>query len=181
MIQEIDLSLLLWIQKVFRVEALDPFWKLLSFLADNGWFWMVLGLVLAVLAGTRKAGVTVLLALGIGAMITNVCLKPLAARMRPYDYSELVLLLVQPLHDYSFPSGHSCASFAGATACLCMTPKKWGIGAMVLAGLIAFSRLYVGAHFPTDVLAGTLIGVVSGLLSAGLVRKRNKQKTAISG
>ena len=67
--------------------------------------------------------------------------------------------------DYSFPSGHTQASFAAATA-LFTGNKKAGICAYVLAALIAFSRLYLYVHFPTDVLAGVVIGICCGLLSA---------------
>ena len=95
----------------------------------------------------------------IGALITNVTLKNLVARTRPYEVVEGLVLLIEKQRDYSFPSGHTCASFAAAGVYWRMLPKKFGIPLVILAAMIAFSRLYVGVHYPTDVLAGLLIGL----------------------
>ena len=113
---------------------------------------------------TRKAGVTALLALAIGAVVTNLCLKDLVARIRPYDSVEGLVPLVARLKDYSFPSGHTCASFACAGVYYKAFPGKWGKAAMVLAVLIALSRLYVGVHYPTDVLVSLILGSIYGAL-----------------
>lgn len=84
--------------------------------------------------------------------------KNAVARPRPFDtYTQIIPLITRP-KDYSFPSGHTCASFAVALVCLRMLPGKWGILPVVLAGMIAFSRLYLGVHYPGDVLAGFLDG-----------------------
>ena len=87
--------------------------------------------------------------MGAGALITNVCLKNLVARPRPMSVEGLVPLIGKPT-DYSFPSGHTCASFACALVLYRILPKKYGVPAVILASLIAFSRLYVGVHYPTD-------------------------------
>lgn len=94
-------------------------------------------------------------------LIGNVTLKPLIARPRPYSYFPDMTLLVAPLADFSFPSGHTFASFAAATA-LFLHHKKVGIAAYILAVIIAFSRLYFYVHFPTDVAAGMILGIFSG-------------------
>ena len=114
------------------------------------------------------------------AVVTNLCLKDLVARIRPYDSVEGLVPLVARLKDYSFPSGHTCASFACAGVYYKAFPGKWGKAAMVLAVLIALSRLYVGVHYPTDVLAGALVGTFSALaalkLEHALVRYYEERK-----
>ena len=97
------------------------------------------------------------------------------ARIRPYDYQlehfdREIALLVEPLHDYSFPSGHTLASFEGAVV-LTIYNRKWGIPALVLASLIAFSRLYLYVHYPTDVLFSLVLGVGIAFLATWLVKK----------
>lgn len=164
-VQQTDVAMLLWIQEFLRWEIWTPFWKGITLLGNGGWFWIALGLFFLIPGKTRKVGITVLLALVIGALITNVVLKNAVARMRPYDYTGQILLLIEKQLDYSFPSGHSCASFAAACVCVKKLPKKYGIPCMILAVLIAFSRLYVGVHYPTDVLGGIVIGLCSGWMA----------------
>ncbi len=173
-IQQLDVSILLWIQENLRVDALTPFWKAITMLGNGGWFWIALGLGLFCFKRTRKTGIAVLAALVIGGLITNVALKNLVARIRPYDYTAAIRSLLPPQSDYSFPSGHTCASFAAAFVCLRRLPRNWGAGAMVLAGLIAFSRLYLGVHFPTDILGGLVIGLAAGWLACRLQSIKNK-------
>ena len=78
--------------------------------------------------------------------------------------------------DFSFPSGHTTASFAVALVMLQMLPKKFGIPAVVLAALVAFSRLYLGVHYPTDVLTGFVIALVGSMLSVWIVRTKPEDK-----
>ena len=113
------------------------------------------------------------LALLTGLLVCNVVMKPLFARMRPYDYQLLfhdrvIPLLIEAEKDFSFPSGHTIASFEAATA-LFLRHKKLGIPALILAGLIAFSRLYLYVHYPTDVLTSVILGIGIAFLSAKLV------------
>jgi undecaprenyl-diphosphatase len=90
-------------------------------------------------------------------------LKPLVARIRPCDVNTAVQLLIARPTDYSFPSGHTAASFA-ATFALYFSRKKLWIPAIGLAVLISFSRLYLYVHYPTDILAGVMIGIIMGFL-----------------
>lgn len=172
----LDGNILLWIQEYLRQEWMTPFWKFITFLGNGGWFWITLSVLLLIPKKTRKVGVTALIALAIGAIITNVFLKNIVARTRPYEVIDGLLLLVGKQSDFSFPSGHSCASFAAAMAYYKMSPKQYGIPALVLAGLISFSRLYVGVHYPTDVIAGIMIGILSGWLAFWIMEQRKKQK-----
>lgn len=157
MIQKIDEVCLLFIQENLRVTCLNPFWKMITMLGNAGWFWITLSMVLLFWKKTRKVGMLSITAMVLGFVITNLLLKNLIARPRPYQQMiDLVLLIEKPV-DFSFPSGHTCASFASAFILYQMLPKRYGRAAIILAGLIAFSRLYLGAHYPTDVLAGFLI------------------------
>ena len=155
----LDGNILLWIQEYIRQDWMEGFWKGITMLGDSGWFWIALSLLLMVPRQTRWIGITSLAAIVIGELITNVTLKNLVARTRPYEVVEGLVLLIEKQRDYSFPSGHTCASFAAAGVYWRMLPKKFGIPLVILAAMIAFSRLYVGVHYPTDVLAGLLIGL----------------------
>lgn len=172
----LDANILLWLQEYFRQEWMTLFWTFISSLGDGGWFWIVLSVILLIPKRTRGVGIASILALGIGALITNAALKNMFARTRPYEVIDGLILLVERQSDFSFPSGHSCASFAAATVCYKMFPKKYGVPALGLAALIAFSRLYVGVHYPSDVIAGTLIGILAAMAAYKIVEKISEKK-----
>lgn len=155
----LDGNVLLWIQEYIRQDWMDGFWKVVTAFGDSGIFWIALSLLLLIPRQTRRIGATALGALLIGALITNVALKHLVARTRPYEVIDGLVLLIEKQSDFSFPSGHACASFAAAGVYWRMMPRKYGVPLLILAVLIAFSRLYVGVHYPSDVLAGLLIGL----------------------
>lgn len=153
--------------------------KLMSFftmLGEAGWFWIVLGIILVSTKKYRRCGVAVFLALLLDVVLANIILKPLVARPRPCWIREDIELLVRVPRDYSFPSGHTMASFASASALL-LTEKKFGIGACVLAVFIGISRLYFYVHFPTDVLAGVVLGILCGI--AGVYLMKSMQNTRL--
>lgn len=174
-----DGQALLFIQEHIRQVWMDGFWKTITHLGDAGWFWIILGIVLLIPKKTRKAGIAALAALAIGALITNVALKNIIARIRPYEVVEGLKLLIEPQSDFSFPSGHTCASIGAALAMYPFLERKWGIPLVILAVLISLSRLYVGAHYPTDVLGGAVVGAFAAwgavrIVKHGLVRKAKK-------
>ncbi len=150
--------------------VLDRLMTGITFLGNGGWIWITAGLLLLLFPRTRAAGGCVLASLAIGFLVGNVILKNLAARPRPCWLDASVPLLVAVPRDFSFPSGHSLIAFAGAVSIWRMHPG-WGWTAVALAGLIAFSRLYLFVHFPTDVLAGAAIGTAIALWVTGMVRK----------
>ncbi len=135
-----------------------------SRLADSGFIWIVLGLVLLIFPKQRKTGMLVAVALILDVILCNGILKHLFARVRPYDVNQAVQLLVQKLSDFSFPSGHSAASFAAVTALFFSKKKQLWIPSLVLAVIICFSRMYLYVHYPTDILGGALVGVICGVL-----------------
>jgi len=171
-IQSTDAAILLYIQNHIRADFMDSFWKAVTFLGNGGWFWIVLAVLLLFMAGTRRAGFCALLAMAMGFLITNLLLKNLVGRIRPYDVISGLVPLIGRQSDASFPSGHACASFASAFVYLRTAPKKWGIAALVLAVLISFSRLYVGVHYPSDVIAGMLAGILSGWTVLTLYKRK---------
>ena len=151
--------------------------KIMAFvtmLGEAGWFWILLVVILLCTKRFRKCGVAVLLALVLDFLLANVILKPLVARPRPCWINDTVELLVRVPKDYSFPSGHTMASFAAAGALL-LTEKKLGICSLVLAFLMGISRLYFYVHFPTDVLAGMVLGLLCGFAGVFLMKKLMKK------
>lgn len=138
----------------------------------EAYVFIIFAALLLVFKRTRKTGLMLSAALIIGLVVCNITLKPLVARTRPFDMpgKEAILMLIKKTTDYSFPSGHSTASFEAATV-IFATNKKWGIPAIILACLIAFSRLYLYVHYPTDVFFGIAMGVVAGILGVFAVNK----------
>lgn len=173
----IELSILDWIQTL-HTPFLDKIMVFITRLGDAGIIWIVLSIVLLLLPKTRKSGVVMVAALVVDVLLCNIVLKNLVARTRPYDVNTGVHLLVAKLHDYSFPSGHTAASFASVTALYLAGEKKLWKFALVLAYLIAISRLYLYVHYPTDVLGGILFGVISGYLGYRKVLKWRWPKIA---
>ena len=170
MMQAAELAVLDWLQAHLRCDFLDAVMPFISGLGDGGAVWIGLTLVLMLFRKTRKTGYMMALALVLGLLIGNLTLKPLIARIRPYDANPDVTLLIDRLSDYSFPSGHTLASFEAAAVLLLQYRAK-AIPALVLALLIAFSRLYLYVHYPTDVLAGALLGVAFAFLARFAVER----------
>ncbi len=153
-------EILLWIQNNVRNDVLTPIFKGITTLGNGGAIWLILSVGLLFSKKTRHIGILSLCALGMSFIINNVMLKNLIARGRPYDVIEGLNCLIQRPTDYSFPSGHTGSSFASGVVLFLGLPKKYSVLFLVLAGLIGFSRLYVGVHYPSDVLGGAVIGTV---------------------
>jgi len=161
MITQWDLSVLDAIASL-RTPFLDNFFSAVTHLGDTGIVWIVLALILLCIRKTRPLGVCMALALIFDLLLCNMILKPLVGRIRPYELREVALLIKAP-HDASFPSGHTAVSFAAAGV-VALRRSKLAIPALILASIIAFSRLYLYVHFPTDVLGGILVGMICALL-----------------
>ncbi len=160
----IEFEILNCIRENLSCGPMDVIMKSVTFFGDAGWFWIALAVVLSVIPKTRKIGLTMCISLLLSGIFCNLGLKPLVARTRPYDVLGTIQLIIDAPHDYSFPSGHTSISFAGAVAIFAYN-KKWGSMALIFASLIAFSRLYLYVHFPTDVLAGALLGSFCAVLA----------------
>lgn len=164
-----ELPILWWIREHLTNPFLDTVMPYISSLARTGEVWILLAVILLCFKKTRKAGVAMGLAMACGYLIGNMGMKNLFARTRPYDMVE-VELLVAKLHDFSFPSGHTLVSFEAATA-LTVYHRRWGIAALVLAALIAYSRLYLFVHYPTDVVVGAILGVGIALAVCAVINR----------
>ena len=171
-VQNLDGEILLQIQQHLRTDMLTPLMKFVTFLGNGGWFWILCAVVLLAIPKTRKTGYAAVLSLIFGVIVTNLLLKNIVARPRPFAEIEALIPLIAKPTDFSFPSGHTTASFAVALVMLRMLPKKIGIPAVVLAALVAFSRLYLGVHYPTDVLVGFVVALVGSSLAVWIVRMK---------
>ncbi len=157
----LDWNLLGWIHDHFSSGFWDVVMLGASWIGNYAIIWVFAACLLLYSKRTRWQGIALLAALITGFLIGNVLMKPLFARIRPsWPYDAPALLFPAPV-DYSFPSGHALSSFSAALV-LTRTNKKFGWFALPLAILIALSRLYLYAHFPSDVLVGSIIGSVNG-------------------
>ena len=173
---QFEASIILWIQENLR-GALDGLCLFITHLGDEGILWIILGIVLLFWKKTRPIGFTMLLSLLFDFLIINVTLKDLISRPRPFVVNEAITPLITNVSPYrSFPSGHSGGSFAAMFALYKWVPKKVGIPALVLAALVALSRLYVGVHYPTDIIGGCIIGFMCSVWAYGVVQLARKKR-----
>ncbi len=180
-----DLPILDWIQANLQSGFLDTVMPIITLFGDGGIFWIACAVILLLIPKTRRIGLGMAFALIMGLVVCNMTLKPLVARIRPYDLqSDLgvtIKLLIDAQHDFSFPSGHTIASFEACTV-LMLGNRKLGIPATLLAILIAFSRLYLYVHYPTDVITsvvlGTLFGIIGWWLASKIPMKKGKFEKA---
>lgn len=167
---ELDGKILLFIQDYLRFGWLTQVMRFITSLANGGMIWIVLAAIMLCMKRYRKTGSAMAVALLIGYLITNLILKNLVMRVRPYDAIVGLQALIGPLSDSSFPSGHATCSIAAGFVMMKDTPRYVGIPVFVLAVLICLSRLYLGVHYPTDVLAGVLIGLFAAFSAKYIVK-----------
>ena len=180
-----DLPVLDWIAEHWHCRILDALMPPITHLGDGGITWILLAGILLCLPKYRKTGLAMGIALALGLVVCNLVLKPAVGRIRPFAYqlhhfNRVIPLLISAPTDASFPSGHTIASFEAATVLL-LRNKKWGSVALVIASLIAFSRLYLYVHYPSDVISSILLGGLIGFTAHLIVNKGNalyhKRKT----
>jgi len=180
LIQSMDWSILYWIQQHITCGFLDVIMPRISALGNMGMIWIAVAIVMIISKKYRREGVLLLAALLVGVLVGNVILKHVIARPRPCWIDTGIRLLVTSPTDYSFPSGHTLSSVIGATV-LTMTNKKFAVAAIPLACLIAFSRLYLFVHFPSDVLAAAVLGLAIGILVMSAAGKFERDHGTIFG
>ena len=165
---------LTFLYSIPRTELLDTFFMFVTRIAGSyGQLWVIVGLIMLFFRKTRMTGIAVLISYICVFVIGQTILKNLIARPRPCQIDLDFPMLVARPSSSSFPSTHSAWAFGGATA-IFMNHKKAGIAAFAVAALIAFSRLYMFLHFPTDVLAGIVFGACMGVIAVIICREIRK-------
>lgn len=159
-----DIGILLWLQEHVRSDVLTPLFVFITGLGDIGFVWIAIGAVLVTKKRWRAAGILLWIALLSEWLLVDGVIKNIVMRERPFHANPLLLALIEEPDSFSFPSGHTGSSFAAAVVLWRSLPHKAALPFCLLAVLIAFSRLYVGVHYPTDVLAGAVIGICVGLI-----------------
>lgn len=171
--QQLELGILDWIQANLRCGALDVLMPALSWTCNHGEIWIVLAAVLLAVKRYRRQGLAVGCALVTDLVLCNLILKPLVGRVRPFVIHP-VEPLVPPPTDASFPSGHTAASFAAVFALKASGSPLWK-PALAVAVAMAFSRLYLYVHWPSDVLFGALVGAAAGFIGAWMARRMRRR------
>lgn len=159
-----EIEIIKGINSALSCPPLDKFFIFVTTLGNSGIIWILAAIALLCFKKTRNMGCVLAISLIFCLLISNLTLKPLVARPRPFSIDTSILPIIPLPKDFSFPSGHTTSSFAAAVAIYCCN-KKWGIISLVLAALIAFSRLYLMVHYPTDVLFGIILGTLLGFLA----------------
>lgn len=174
-----DQAILNGIQELFRCDFLDVFFTFVTKLGNAGFIWILLGLILCCFQKWRRTGIILLCSVAAAFLVGEAAIKPVVGRLRPFMDNTAVQLLIDPPRGFSFPSGHSMSSFAAATALFLCGRRKvswlWFLGAI----LMAFSRLYFYVHYPSDVLAGAILGILTAWAVYRLFRRfwpRNRVK-----
>jgi undecaprenyl-diphosphatase len=165
---QFELGILDALAGAIRHPVLDTTMTTFSWFGNDGRIWIAIAVLLLLFQSHRKAGVTLATGLILNLALVIAILKPLFDRVRPFVLNPDVTLLITPPADGGFPSGHTAASFAAATV-LYHFNKRWGIAAYVFAALMGFSRLYLYVHFPTDIIAGAIAGILIGVVAIKLV------------
>lgn len=151
-------------------DLLNTIMVFITSLGDGGVIWLSAAIVMLFFKKTRRCGITIMAGMALSFLLGNLSLKNLIARPRPCAVDSTVQLLIPYPSEYSFPSGHTLHSFTAATV-IFLYFRKAGIGALLLAAAIAFSRMYLFVHYPTDILGGILLGILDAVLVYVIVNK----------
>lgn len=183
-ITKMDIAILDWIQEHLRCGVLDRVMPFLTSFGNKGWLFIVAAVLLLCIPKYRKWGASLATSLGLGFLFGNLMIKNMVGRTRPYDIIEGMreFLQIEPLGDFSFPSGHTMAAFEFLAVLCCMPIKKiYKVLAGILAFAIAFSRLYLYVHFPSDVLAGMVLGTLFGIMGVRIVEMVSEERKEKAG
>lgn len=172
-----DLQIDIWLQSIHN-PIFDAIGQLLNFLGEKGWIFIAIAIGLIINKSTRSAGIVLFIALALTGLCTEV-IKELIERPRPFvAYPSIEPLYHEESLYSSFPSGHTSMAFAFATI-IAIFYKQWKYIVFGMAFLMGFSRMYGFVHYPTDVIAGAIVGIVCALVVFNgykALKKRNKNK-----
>lgn len=152
-------AILLWIQNNIRNRFLNKIFIAITYMGDGGAVWIAASLIFILNKRTRSIGFITIFSIVCTVIINNILIKKMVSRIRPYSKCSRIELLIEKQRDFSFPSGHTASSFAAAVVIYKNIPNALGISALILAGLIGFSRMYVGVHYFSDVICGIISGI----------------------
>ncbi len=169
MIIDADIAILDTIQQGVRCGIGDVFFSIITAFGDGGVLWICLGIMMLLAKRTRTAGIVLLFALAFTSSLGVLVIKPAVCRLRPFVLTGFEHVFISPPGGYSFPSGHTVTS-AAAAVCIYKADRRAGAAAVIIAALIAYSRMYFYVHYPTDVLAGLILGAASASLMMRLAR-----------
>lgn len=156
---------------------MDKIMIFITQLGDDGLFWIGIGIVCLVMKKHRRMGLQVLMSMLFTFIIGNLILKNLFARQRPCAIDPSIELIIPYPSEFSFPSGHTMNGVTAAMA-LFLNNKKIGIPALMIAALIAFSRMYHFVHFPTDILGGFCVGFTVAIVVNYVFDKVQEKRAA---
>ncbi|MBR4112066.1 MAG: phosphatase PAP2 family protein [Ruminiclostridium sp.] len=179
-IQNFDFAVLDGIQNALRCDFLDTIIPVLTHLG-HGVIWTILGWILIFTKKYRFNGISIITALTVTVIISEFIIKPLFLRERPYMLNPDFVLLIPEPSGTSFPSSHTSTSFASALQFFGIN-RKAGIAAMIFAAVVAFTRLYLYVHFPTDILGGIVLGLIMGfavMFIAKKIRNNLSERTTV--
>lgn len=166
-----EADLLLWIQDNIRNPIITPIAKLFALIGNHGEFSIAVALLFMIWPKYRKQGYVIAISLASSALVSGL-IKHIVGRTRPYNAIDGLEPLVSKLSDSSFPSGHSLAAFGCMFVVFLLLPKRYGIPALCYSIFMALSRLYLGVHYPTDVIAGTLLGIFFAVVTTTVYKKK---------
>ncbi len=169
-ILNIDRNIILYINEILpNFPIIQKIFSTITQLGDSGIIWIIIGIFLLLNKKTKKTGILMLVTLALGSLLGTHLLKNIFKRQRPFIQLNLQPFITTPT-SFSFPSGHSLSSFIGAT-CIFYANKKCGIFAYILATLIALSRVILIVHYPSDVIVGSILGIIISLTVIFLFKK----------
>lgn len=175
-LQKIDEFILFFLQNNIKNPMLDGIMVYLSSLGNNGFLWVMTALLLLLFKRSRKCGICLLCSIYLATILGDGILKPLIGRVRPCNAFPQVKLLIPAPHAPSFPSGHTMVGFASAKV-IFYYYRQSGYAAYALAALIAFSRMYLFVHYPSDILGGILFGTLTSALVLSVAKNYNRNNT----
>lgn len=177
-LNQIESEIIVHLQQLTHTPWLDKVMTVFTMLNDSGALAIAVCGVLLLPKKHRSVGVRATFALSLETILVNMVLKPIVARTRPFIINETIEVLTRAPKDFSFPSGHTASMAAVAAVILFCMDGKYKITAMIAALLMAFSRVYVGVHYPTDVFAGIIIGAAAAVAAVKSMDIYEKGKTA---
>ena len=170
-INNLDINILNFIRENLSNPIIDKLMVFITTLGDKGFIWIAIGIILLAQKKYRKVGFVLLIALLINLIIGEGVLKNVIQRPRVFTTYPNINIIINPPESYSFPSGHTASSFAAATV-LGYYFKRYRYAFYAIAALIAFSRLYLFVHYPSDIIAGILLGIVCALLTIKVIESK---------